>query len=126
MQLTRRELLQGTTALGLASVLPRAHARGSLTVLEFGAAYVEASITLADVPNLVDVPERFITKDDKGNIKNVPRSVNGGFFAVRTDTCPIEIKTIEDLLNPRLKGQISWPVPTAYSNMATVTLALAR
>ena len=48
MQLTRRELLQGTTALGLASVLPRAHARGSLTVLEFGAAYVEASMKLAE------------------------------------------------------------------------------
>jgi len=84
------------------------------------------TITLADVPNLADVPDRFLAKDDKGNIKTIPRSVNGGFFAVRTDRCPIEIKTIEDLLNPKLKGQISWPPPTAYSNMATVTLALAR
>jgi putative spermidine/putrescine transport system substrate-binding protein len=184
MSFTRRKLLQGAAALGLGSALPPAHARESLTVLEFGGPYVDASqklgekwgkadftwdrhsgggaailakakatwpntlwdvmanwsptfpamiregwletITPADVPNLADIPERFITKDDNGNIKNVPRSVNGGFFAVRTDTCPIEIKTLDDLLNPKLKGQISWPVPTVYSNMATVTLALAR
>ncbi len=45
---------------------------------------------------------------------------------MRADRCPIEIKSIEDLLNPKLKGQISWPAPTIYTNMATVTLALAR
>ncbi|ODM73825.1 hypothetical protein A6452_40295 [Bradyrhizobium elkanii] len=84
------------------------------------------TVTLTDVPNLAGVPERFLAKDDNGNIKSIPRSINGGFFAVRTDRCPIEIKTIEDLLNPKLKGQISWPAPTIYTNMATVTLALAR
>lgn len=84
------------------------------------------TITLADVPNLKDVPERFLAKDDKGNIKNVPFSMDGSYFAVRTDRCPIEIKTIEDLLNPRLKGQIAWPVPTNYSNIPMVLLSLAR
>lgn len=84
------------------------------------------SVTAADVPNLADIPERFLTKDDKGNIKNIPRSVDGSYFAVRTDRCPIEIKTIEDLLNPKLKGQICWPGPTVFMNMATITLALAR
>lgn len=185
MGVTRREVLQGGAALGLASSLSsEVHAKETLTVLEFPKPSVAASkmlaanwdktninwaihvgggaailgkikamwpnspydlidewsavfaamireewletITLADVPNLVDIPERFLAKDDKGNIKNIPRSINGGFFAVRTDRCPIEIKTIEDLLNPKLKGQISWPAPTNYSNMATVTLALAR
>ncbi|WP_069280086.1 ABC transporter substrate-binding protein [Bradyrhizobium elkanii] len=84
------------------------------------------AVTLTDVPNLAGVPERFLAKDDNGNIKSIPRSINGGFFAVRTDRCPIEIKAIEDLLNPKLKSQISWPLPTTYSNMATVTLALGR
>jgi putative spermidine/putrescine transport system substrate-binding protein len=84
------------------------------------------TVTPADVPNLADVPERFLTKDDKGNIKNIPRSLNANFFAVRPDICPIEIRTIEDLLNPKLKGQIAWPSPIMQMNMQTVMLALAR
>lgn len=84
------------------------------------------TVSLADVPNLADVPEQFLTKDDKGNIKTIPRSVDGSYFAVRTDRCPIEIKTIEDLLNPKLKGQICWPVASLYLSAPTVTLALAR
>jgi putative spermidine/putrescine transport system substrate-binding protein len=84
------------------------------------------TVTLADVPNLADVPERFLSKDDKGNIKCIPRSVAASFFMVRTDRCPIEIKTIDDLLNPRLKGLIVWPSPTLNTNIQTVVLALAR
>ncbi|MDE5458803.1 extracellular solute-binding protein [Bradyrhizobium sp. CSA112] len=84
------------------------------------------TVTLADVPNLADVPERLLTRDDKGNIKNIPREVDGGFFAVRADRCPIEIKTIEDLLNPKLKGQICWPTATNFTCAPLVMLALAR
>ncbi|MGY3573055.1 ABC transporter substrate-binding protein [Bradyrhizobium sp. USDA 4504] len=84
------------------------------------------TITLADVPNLADVPERFLTKDDNGNIKSIPRSMDGAFFAVRTDRCPIEIRTIEDLMNPKLKGQICWPAATSYTCAPLVMLALAR
>ncbi|MGY3573087.1 extracellular solute-binding protein [Bradyrhizobium sp. USDA 4504] len=84
------------------------------------------TITMADVPNLADVPERFLTKDDNGNIKSIPVSVDGGFFAVRTDRCPIEVKTIEDLLNPKLTGQICWPTATDYASAPLVMLALAR
>ncbi|MGY3573091.1 ABC transporter substrate-binding protein [Bradyrhizobium sp. USDA 4504] len=84
------------------------------------------TVTLVDVPNLADVPERYLTRDDNGNIKSIPRSVDGGCFAVRTDRCPIEIKTIEDLLNPKLKGQICWPATTAYTCAPLVMLALAR
>ena len=84
------------------------------------------TITAADVPNLADVPQQFLSKDEKGNIKCIPRSVAASFFFVRTDRCPIEIKTIEDLLNPKLKGLISWPSPTLNSNLQTVILALAR
>ena len=84
------------------------------------------TVTVADVPNLADVPEKLLSKDDKGNIKTIPRSINGNFFAVRPDICPIEIKTIDDLLNPKLKGQIAWPSPIMQMNMQTVMLALAR
>ena len=84
------------------------------------------TITLADVPNLADVPARFVPKDEKGEIKAVPRSIDGSFFAVRSDRCPIEIKTLEDLLSPKLKGMIAWPGPTVYPGAALLTAALAR
>jgi putative spermidine/putrescine transport system substrate-binding protein len=84
------------------------------------------TITMSDVPNLSDVPERFLTKDEKGNIKVIPRSVDGNYWAVRSDRCPIEIKTIEDFLNPKLKGMICWPHPINMLNAQTIMLALAR
>ena len=84
------------------------------------------TVTLADVPNLADVPEALITKDKDGNFKNVPRSINGVFFSYRPDICPIEIKTVEDLLDPRLEGQISWPSPIMNTSLQVVALALAR
>lgn len=43
------------------------------------------TITVVDVPNLADVPERYLTKDDKGNIKSIPRSLQTSFFAVHKD-----------------------------------------
>lgn len=84
------------------------------------------TVTVADVPNLAHVPESLITKDDQGNWKNIPRSINGVFFAYRPDICPIEIKTVEDLLDPRLKGQILWPSPIMNTCLQVVALALAR
>ena len=84
------------------------------------------TVTVADVPHLADVPESLITKDDEGNFKNIPRSVNGIFFAYRPDICPIEINTIEDLLDPRLKGQILWPSPIMNTSLQVVALSLAR
>lgn len=84
------------------------------------------TVTVADVPNLAHVPEALITKDEQGNFKNIPRSVNGVFFAYRPDICPIEIKTVEDLLDPRLKGQILWPSPIMNTCLQVVALALAR
>lgn len=83
-------------------------------------------ITVSDVPNLADVPEGLITKDEQGNWISVPRSAAGSFFAYRPDICPIEITKVEDLLNPRLRGQICWPSPVMTSSMQVVGLALAR
>lgn len=82
------------------------------------------TVTLDDVPNLADVPKSLITKDDKGNWKNVPRSISGVFFMYRPDICPIEITKLDDLLDPRLKGQICWPSPIMNTSLQTVALAL--
>lgn len=82
------------------------------------------TITVADVPNLKSIPEELIIKDKAGNWKTAPRSISGSFFGYRKDTCPVAIKSINDLLDPRLKGQIVWPAPINGNNVQMVALAL--
>ena len=84
------------------------------------------TVTLDNAPNLVDVPESLIAKDADGNWKDIPRNTGSVYFAFREDLCPIEIKSLEDLLDPQLKGKIVWPDPIYASNAAMVMLALAR
>jgi len=83
-------------------------------------------VTLGDVPNLKDIPESYITKDEAGNWLDVPRTLSGIFWCYRNDTCPIKITKMEDLLDPKLKGQISWPATSANTNLQVVSLAIAR
>ena len=54
----------------------------------------------------------------------VPRAVGGIYFAYRKDICPVEIKSIEDLFDPRLAGKICWPGPTQSMMLQLVALAL--
>lgn len=82
------------------------------------------TLTLDDVPNLKHVPEDLITKDASGNWKTVPTRISGGFFGYRKDICPIKIRTIDDLLDPKLKGQLCWPAPIENENLQVVALAL--
>ena len=84
------------------------------------------TVTVDTVPNLADTPETLITKDSQGNWKNIPRNVNGTYFGYREDLCPIEINSVEDFLNPKLKGQILWPDPFYGVNIQMVMLAVAR
>jgi putative spermidine/putrescine transport system substrate-binding protein len=83
-------------------------------------------VTIDDVPNLKDVPERLIDKDESGNWISVPRALTAAVFAYRTDLCPIEITKLTDLLDPRLKGQIAWPNPVTNTNLQVAALALAN
>ena len=83
------------------------------------------TVTLDDCPNLKDIPKTLITKDKKGNLKSIPRGISGAFW-VATENCPIEITNIEDLLDPKMKGQILWPNPTLNTNTQVIFLALAR
>lgn len=83
-------------------------------------------ITPEDVPALNDIPKSLVFTDANGRGMTVPTSVNANLWAYRTDICPIEIKRIEDLLDPKLKGQICFPDPLLSTNFAVVTLALAR
>ena len=69
-------------------------------------------VTVDLVPNLADIPQKIIVKNAKGEWMAVPRAVGGIYFAYRKDISPVELKSVEDLFDPRLKGTICWPGPT--------------
>ncbi|MER9586553.1 extracellular solute-binding protein [Mesorhizobium sp. M0276] len=83
-------------------------------------------VTLEKVPNLADVPEKLLVKDGAGNIINIPRTVTGLSWFYREDTTPFEITKIDDLLDPRLKGKICFPIPTLNQNVQMISLALSK
>jgi putative spermidine/putrescine transport system substrate-binding protein len=82
-------------------------------------------LTFDEIPNLRDVPPGYILKDGKGAMVTVPRSVAGMFWGYRNDTAPIKIQKIEQLFDPKLKGQICWPGPSINSNLQVLSLALS-
>ncbi|MER9191434.1 ABC transporter substrate-binding protein [Mesorhizobium australicum] len=83
-------------------------------------------VTLEKVPNLADIPQKLIVKDVAGNVVNIPRTITSAFWYYREDTTPFQIAKIDDLLDPRLKGKICFPVPTLNSNVQMISMALAR
>ncbi|WP_057902353.1 ABC transporter substrate-binding protein [Bradyrhizobium valentinum] len=84
------------------------------------------AITPEKVPNIVDIPKKLLVKDGAGNVINIPRTISALIWWYREDLAPFEITKLEDLLDPRLKGKICWPVPTLSSNLQAVTLALHK
>ncbi|MES0039555.1 PotD/PotF family extracellular solute-binding protein [Mesorhizobium sp. M0046] len=83
-------------------------------------------VTLEQVPNLADIPQKLLVRDDGGNIINIPRTLSAYFWYYREDAAPFEITKIDDLLDPRLAGKIVFPSPLLNSNMQIVGLALAK
>jgi putative spermidine/putrescine transport system substrate-binding protein len=81
-------------------------------------------VTVDSVPNLADIPQKIIVKNAKNEWMAVPRAVGGIYFAYRKDISPVEIKSVEDLFDPRLKGKICWPGPTQSMMLQLVALAL--
>jgi putative spermidine/putrescine transport system substrate-binding protein len=83
-------------------------------------------VSVANVPNLADIPAALLYRDAQGNAVNIPRSISSIFWFYREDTCPIEIKSLDDLLDPKLKGQICWPGPVLNTNLQTIIAAMHR
>lgn len=83
-------------------------------------------LTFEEVPNLRDVPEQFFYRDKNKQIVNVPFSLAGMFWAYREDIAPVKVAKIEQLLDPKLKGQICWPGPNVNSNLQILSLAVAN
>ena len=82
-------------------------------------------LSFDDLPNLKDVPSDYIFKDKSGAMVNVPRSLAGMFWGYRSDTAPVKVERIEQLFDPKLKGQICWPGPNINSNLQVLSLALS-
>ncbi len=81
-------------------------------------------VTVETVPNLADIPQKIIVKNAKGEWMAVPRAVGGIYIAYRKDICPVEIHSIDDLFDKRLKGKICWPGPTQAMMLPLVALSL--
>src|SRR5690606_5222989 len=60
------------------------------------------TISVETVPNLADIPEKLILRNDKGEAKAAPRAVAAMYFGYRSDTSPLEIKSLDDLFDPKL------------------------
>ena len=82
-------------------------------------------LSLDEMPNLRDIPEEVFVRNDKGQIINVPISHSGRYWGYRSDKCPFPIKKHEDLLDPRLKGQICVPYVLQSQNSMVAMFALA-
>jgi putative spermidine/putrescine transport system substrate-binding protein len=81
-------------------------------------------LTFDKIPNLRDVPRDYIFTDKNGAMVNVPRSLAGMFWGYRSDTAPLKIEKVEQLFDPKLKGQICWPGPSINSNLQLLSLAI--
>jgi putative spermidine/putrescine transport system substrate-binding protein len=81
-------------------------------------------VTVETVPNLADIPQKIIVKNAKGEWVAIPRAVGGIYVAYRKDICPLEVKSLDDLFDPRLKGKICWPGPTQAMMLPLVALSL--
>lgn len=63
-------------------------------------------LTVAEMPVLKELPEEIFYRNERGEIINLPLSLTASVWGYREDIMPVEVKTVEDLLNPKLKGKI--------------------
>jgi putative spermidine/putrescine transport system substrate-binding protein len=84
------------------------------------------TVTTEELPNLKDIPQQLIMKDDNGQMKTVPWGTGGAMWGYRTDQVDGSITSLDDLLNPRFKGKICMPDPIQHTGLAIVSMALHR
>jgi putative spermidine/putrescine transport system substrate-binding protein len=83
-------------------------------------------LTLDEIPNMRDVSERLFARNSNNQIINMPMTLTGKFWGYRKDTSPIKLENLDQLLSPRLKGQICWWSPVYGGNLHLLSLALHR
>jgi putative spermidine/putrescine transport system substrate-binding protein len=84
------------------------------------------TVTEAEIPNLRDVPPDTIMKDAQGNFKSVPLSITGTFWGYRSDLVKTPLTSIEQLLEPRFKGQLCMTDPINHTGEGLISFAIQR
>jgi putative spermidine/putrescine transport system substrate-binding protein len=129
--------IQWLVVAGAINALPLLHANrphgGIDLVAGYEASFQEIAregfaepVTAEKVPNLRDVPQRLLIRDEAGNVVNIPRTLTALFWFYRRDITPFEIRTLDDFLDPRLKGKICFPALTINSCLQLVSIALYK
>ena len=83
-----------------------------------------ATVTENDVPNLADIEKPLLKYRDDTGVYGVPMSFAGFMWGYRNDLVDVEIRDIEDLLHPDLKGKICATPPGFHMNLTVVSLAM--
>lgn len=120
---------------GAGSILPKIKASWPNPELDYTAGWEGSFHTMiaedwletidpATIPNLADIPAKMIVRDKDGNAKAVPRAIGGIYFGYRKDTSPIEVRSIDDFFDPKLKGLVCWPGPSQNMMLQLVALSL--
>lgn len=63
-------------------------------------------LTADEMTAFNDIPEELFYRNAKGDIVMAPISLAASAWGYREDIMPIEVKTVEDLLRPELKGKV--------------------
>ncbi len=83
-------------------------------------------LTFDEMPNLRDIAPDMFHRNKKGEMITVPLSMSGSFWGYRKDICPVEIKTMDDLFNPKLKGKVVVPIATQNLNSSGLSFSVAQ
>jgi putative spermidine/putrescine transport system substrate-binding protein len=84
------------------------------------------SVTERQMPSLADIPEPLLKYRDEVGVYSFPMSFGGFFWGYREDLVDIEIKDIQDLLHPSLKGKICGIPPEMHVGLTTSSLAMGQ
>ncbi len=83
-------------------------------------------VTVEELPVLKEIPPAFFQKNKAGQLMSIPLSTSGAFWGYREDLLKEKLTSIEQLLEPRFKGQICVPYPVNLTGLIILTLAVQR
>lgn len=79
-----------------------------------------------DLPNLKQVPDKFILRNDKGQATAVPHFAGGVTWGYRADLVDKPFTSLEELLEPRFRGKIGLRSLSSWSGLPLVSMARER
>ena len=79
-----------------------------------------------DLPNLKDIPEKFVLRDQQKRAMAVPHFAGAVVWGYRTDLVDKPITSLEQLLEPRFRGKVGLRAPSSWSGLPLVSMAAER